>query len=296
MSINERHVGLKSGGNFSALKDYMDRRIVMRIPFVDSQDLSISAAQYSKIPSTVLSGVIGKGTTSNTSGAYIAAALAGAVGTAATTTISDTFGNILNLINLRDATTHEELQEIDGTNQRTIYGLIQCSSTVTDGDAIGGVGSENLQVSFVYYASNGTLTLATAFTRDIEFQANKLMIARNLPTIVMENGNLCPDIIERGVVPVKRYFVVTAPYIANEVITLSTGGGATAGTSTTSGDSVTLHTSAALMYSDNTCRVEYGGVDQRKGTGLDVVWDSATTFHFTFPLDVADWFLVERIL
>lgn len=298
-NINERQISFRSAaGNFSTLKDYLDGRIVKRIPFVDSQDVSPSSAQFSLIPSTILEGTISVGTSTTNSGGYIAAELAGAVGTAATTTISDSLGNILNMVAIRDASTHDEIQEGVGDTARTIFGLIQCSNAVADGTSIGGVGSENLQISFVYYAEDGTITLATALTRTIEFQSNKVITRRNYPTIALEDGanSLTPDILERDIEPTQRSFIVTTGYAANEVITLATGDGASTGRSTTSGDTLTLQATEGAFNTDNTTKIRLNGIQQRKGSGNDVVWDSTTTLHFTTALDVGDYIEVERVV
>lgn len=295
--INERDVALRSSDStFSTLKDFMDRRIVKRMPWVESQELSIVSAQHSLIDSSVLSGTIAVGTSSTSSGSYIGAELVGATGTAGTTYISDDDGNILNLVQIRDAETHDELKEGVGDDARSIYGLIQCSNGTADGATIGGLGSENLQISFVYYASDGTLTLATAFTNDIEFQANKLVTQRKVHAIEMENGRTKIDILDSNIEPTKRGFTVTNGFDANEVITLSTGSGASAGTSTTSGDTLLLQESNALFNDDNTTRVKLNGVEQRKGSGNDFIWDSTDSGHFTFILDIGDYFTIERII
>jgi hypothetical protein len=292
--INERQIALRKGGNFTNLDNFFDRRIVKSIPFVVTQEIAISTAQFGLIPSTILTGTIAVGTSSVSNGSYIAAALSGAVGTAATTTISDSLGNILNMVSIRD-TNGDPLKEGAGVNAKTIYGLIQCSSGTADGASIGGVGSENLQISFVY-DNAGTLTLATALDQSIQFQANKLFTQRNVPVIEKESGSIVPDILGQVAVPVCRKFIVTTAFVANEVITLSTGAGASAGASTPSGDTVTLPASDAAMVADNTCRIRLNGVQQRKGSGNDFVWDSTTTGHFTSILDVGDYFEIEKII
>jgi hypothetical protein len=291
--INERSIALRKGGSFTNLDDFLDRRIVKSIPFVITQELAISSAQFGLIPSTILTGTIGVGTAALTNGSYIAAALAGAVGTAATTSISDSHGNILNLVQIRD-TNGDPLFVGSGASAKTIYGLIQCSSGVADGAAIGGVGSENLQISFVYYNA-GTITLTT-LNQTIQFQANKLYKQRNVPTIEMDTGSVVPDIMAKDTTPITRKFIVTTAFVANEVITLSTGAGASSGASTPSGDTITLPASDVAMVADNTCRIRYNGVQERKGSGNDFVWDSTTTGHFTHILDVNDYFEIEKIV
>jgi hypothetical protein len=290
--INEKQIALRGGGNFTNLDDYLDGRIVVAIPFVDTQDLSFSVAQHSLIAAAVMSGKICKGSTGVSSGGYIAAALAGAVGTAATTNITDSLGNVLNAVEVRDASTHEVLKE----GNRDIFGLIQCSSTVTDGDAIAAAASENLQISLVYYSESGVITLATALTAAIEFQANKMITRRNLPTIFKEGGAGGVAITDSELKLSRREFVVGTAFIANEVITIATGAGASSGASTPTGDTLTLNASEALMNADRTCKVERNGVNQFKGSGKDVVWDSTTTFHFVEPLYIGDTFAIERIL
>jgi len=293
--LNARQVAIRTGGNYADLEALLDRRIVKRIPFVDTQDLACAAVQYKLIPSTILSGLLAVGVATVTSGGYIVAALAGAVGTAAATIISDALGNVLNMVAIRDAVTHDEIQVGVGENARTVYGLLQCSSDAEDGEAIGEAGSENLQISFVYYAEDGTLTL-TAITADIEFQANKVYTLRNIPVIEMENGNVVPDILQKDINPFIRSFVVTTAFAADEVITLSTGAGGVSGESTPSGDTLALNASDALFLADRTMRVRLNGVQVIKGAGKDVVWDTSDSMHFTTALDVGDTFEIERIV
>lgn len=292
--INERAIALRKGGTFTNLDNFFDRRIVKSIPFVVTQEKAISTAQFGLVPSTILAGTIAVGTSSVSSGSYMAAALAGAVGTAATTSISDSLGNILNMVSIRD-TNGDEIKEGTGVNAKTVYGLTQCSSGTADGANIGGGGSENLQISFVY-DNAGTLTLATALNQSIQFQANKLFTQRNVPTIEKESSSIVPDILQSSMIPTTRKFIVTTAYVANEVITFSTGNGAASGRSTASGDTITLPASDNAMVADNTCRIYLNGVQQRKGSGNDFVWDSTTTGHFVSILDTGDYFEIERII
>lgn len=295
MLVNERLVSLRKGGLYTNLDDFLDRRIVKAVPFVSAQELALDStpAQFALIPSTKLSGTIAVGISSVSNGSYVAAALAGAVGTAATSSISDTLGNILNLVQIRDS--HgDPIMYGSGSSAKTVYGLIQCSSGTVDGASIGGVGSENLQISFVHY-SGDTLTLTT-ISETIQFQGNKLLLQRNVPTIEKEGGSVIPDILQRQGVPTTRKFTVTTAYVANEVITLSSGNGASAGRSTPTGDTLTLPASDAAMVADNTCRIFLDGLHVKKGSGNHFVWDSTTTGHFTMALDIGDFFSIERIV
>jgi len=90
---------------------------------------------------------------------------------------------------------------------------------------------------------------------------------------------------------------VTAPFAANEVITLSTGAGSGSGTATPVGNTVTLPDSLAKFIADQTIDIRYNGIFQRKGgTNPPLVWDSVNSLHLTHPLDVGDEFSVEAII
>lgn len=288
--VNPRQVS--AGGNFTTLNDFLDKRWVTPIPFVETQVVTCAAENYKLIDSSILVGNIAKDTTSTYSGGVVAAGLVGAVGTAATTTIADSLGNIANIVEIRDALTHDEIQ-LPAYDDRQVFGLIQCSNTVTDGDAIGAAASENLQISFVYIASDGTITL-TAVTANVEFAINKMITEENLPTYQVAGGAQRPDVIDPTATQIKiaKYDVTTA-FAANEVITLTTGAGATTGVATPSGDyaAVALGASANAMRDNNQVQILQNGVVQVKST--DFVWDSATTGHFAIALDIGDHFEVE---
>ena len=287
--MNTRQVNF--GGNFATLYAYANKRWVKPLPFIETQVLTAAGVTYKKISATEVTGVISKGTASVTSGGVVAAALAGTVGTAATTTISDTLGNIANIVPIRNASTHDPIL----ASGFEVFGLIQCSSTVTDGDAIAAAASENLQISFVYIAANGTVTLTTV-TATIEFALNVMLTEANSPVYEVFNGSARPDIVEPGaaatVQKVAKYEVTTA-FVANEVITLTTGAGGTAGITTASGDyaGVTLGASSNAFRDNNTVEILENGVEQVKT--VDFIWDSATTGHFIITLDIGDTFKVK---
>lgn len=84
-------------------------------------------------------------------------------------------------------------------------------------------------------------------------------------------------------------YTVTAKYAANEVITITTGAGSISGTSTLSGDSITTLGATANDFNNNTqAGVRLNGCDQTKS--VDAIWDSSTTFHLIYPLDIGDIF------
>jgi hypothetical protein len=296
--INSRHVSVlrpDTGGNYSTLMDFMKRRKVMRMPFAEAQTVAVTAAQYVKIDSTthIPSGVLtvlkSGLAAALTNGGVCAAELAGAVGTAATTTQADSLGNILNLVFIRDSVTHSEVKT---ASDSTVFGLVQCTNGVAEGAGIGAAASENTQLSFVYIAADGSLTLAPAFTQTIEFQVNKLYMESHVPTIFLEGGNQDAVVVEPKIVdPLCRVLTVTGAFAANEVITLSTGGGAGSGTSTATGDTVVLDSSSALFNANSNVRVRLNGVQLIRG--VEAIWDSTTTMHVLLAMDVSDVLEVE---
>lgn len=268
---------------------YMERKRVSRMPFIETQEVAVAAAQFVLIDSTthlpgqLLAVMAATPPTCTTNAGVMAAVLAGAVGSGATTSYNDNLGNILNLVLIRDASTHDPILSADG---RTVFGLVQCASGTADGTAVGANGAENTQLSFVYIAADGTLTLETV-TATIEFQVNKLYKEGQQPDIMLVGGNQEPIIVEPVTMePDVRKFIVTAAFAANEVLTLTTGAGAATGTSTASGDTVVLSTSAALFNADNRIRVRLNGLQLIRGT--DVVWDSTNSFHISIIMDVSD--------
>jgi hypothetical protein len=289
--INERGIALRKGGNYTNLDDYFDRRRVVPLPFNETASVVVAGANVILINSTMTVATklaIGLGTTENAG--LFAALLAGAVGTGSINTTSDTLGNVLNMVRIRDATTHDAIKEASG---REVYALIQAVSTANDGDAIGAGGSENVQLSFVYVASNGTLTL-TSVTATVEFVQNNVYVERNTPTIMMQGGNPDADALDAPpVTATQGEYVVTTAFTAGEVITLATGAGAGSGVTTKTGDTLTLGASAAEFFNDHLLQVMLNGVEQRKA--VDIIWDSNTTFHFALALDVDDYFEVRQI-
>jgi len=285
--INKRQIVY--GGNFATLYDRAKQAKVKTLPFVSTQVVTLTDDEYALIDSSILSGNISLDTTSVYSGGVVAAKLSQAVGTAATTEISDSLGNVANIVSIRDSTTKDPIKYLDNE----VFGLIQADVSATDGDAIGAAESENLQISFVYVATDNTLTLCPV-TATIEFQVRKMFTDENLPVYEVESAGAGPDIVSPvgPVVKVAKYIVATA-FVVNEVITLTTGGGAADGVATPSGDyaSVTLGASANAFRDDNTVEVLENGVEQVKST--DFIWDSSTTGHFIIALDVGDTFTVK---
>lgn len=283
--VNGRQV--KFGGNFTSVRDYADKVIVKAIPFVETQTLTLTADQYALVDESILSGIISIGTTTTANGGVVAGSLPGAVGTASIVTIGDTLGNLTNVVEIRDATTHDPISVSD----RQVFGLIQAASTVVDGDPIGAAASENLQMSFAYVAADGTLTL-TAVTATIEFQINKAFQNSELPTYEFQGGNVAPDIVSATPAAQKiATYLVTTAFAANEVITLTSGAGSS-GVATPGGDyaAIALGGNSGAFNANNKISVLENGVKQVKGT--DFIYDSTTSGHFAIVLDIGDYFEV----
>lgn len=296
--INARHVNVlrpDTGGNYATLMDYLERRKIMRMPWDEVQEVEVSGADFVLVDSTThLAGdtltVLDADppVTAVTDGGIAAAELVGAVGTAATTSHSDNLANVLNLVMIRDAATHNEIKT---ATDLTVFGLIQCANGVAEGANVGANAAENTQISFVYIAADGTLTLIT-ITDTIEFQVNKLYTEGHIPSIYLEGGNVDLMVIEPIVQePLSRVLTVTAQFAANEVITLSTGGGDASGTSTGTGDTVLLNSSEALFNGDNCVRIRLNGVQLLRD--VEAHWDSTTTMHITSIMDIGDVLEIE---
>jgi len=290
---SERHIDTDraGGGNYSTLFDFLNGAEVMPLPFSEV-DIAVSSAQYSLLDDSLNSGNIALGlATAELDGGIMAAALAGGVGTASTANITDDNGHVLNLVQVRDAGTNDPIVEAGG---HVVYGLLQAASTVVDGDAVGASGSENVQVSFVYIADDGTITLV-ALDQSVEIALNIVYAQRFLPAIRKSGAVPAREVIAASAVPSEpkcRKFGVTTAFLANEVITVATGAGATAGASTPSGDTITSIGATNTIFSeDNRIRARVNGAQATKE--VEAIWDSATTFHFSVALDPGDSFELE---
>lgn len=284
--INKRQVGF--GGVYASLYEYAQKRVVKQTPFAEAQVLTVNA-NYALIPSTILAGTIALGTTSLESGGIVAAALAGAVGTGANTTIADSIGNIANLVRVRNASTHDPISVGD----REVFGLIQAASTVADGDAIGGDGNENIQISFVYVAADGTLTL-TAVNTTVEFTVNKMFTIENLPTYEVQSSAVAPDMVAPTAPSLKvANYVVTTGFAEDEEVNLVTGAGESAGVATPSGDAAGTATAilTASYATNNNVQFLLNGIELLKGTDVVVLVDG--TAEFNIVLDIGDIFTVK---
>jgi hypothetical protein len=294
-NVGSQQIDIRSGGNFSTLESFLDKRYIVRTAFSETVAVTVTNANVSLLSTAnvgVLSLAVDASTTAKNN-ALMSAKLAGAVGTGALTVVSDSYGNYLNLVELRDATTHDALYTSSSSSGRKIYGLMQCASTVSDGNAVGGVGSENIQISFFYVTSAGVMTLVNV-NGAIEMQLPKVFSRRFEPTISLECGSQDAEfIIGGGGVPDIKKMVVTADFAVNEVINLTTGAGGVSGTSTVTGATIALDVDAPTFNGNNSILVQLNGVELEKGVG--VVWDSTNTFHIPVALYVGDVVVVKQI-
>jgi hypothetical protein len=292
-SLNARQVKfrkvLEQGGqgNYTTLQDYIERVRFVPQPVLNAQVLTVTSVDVTLVDSSILSGVIAVGSSSTQyDGGVCAAILPGAVGTASLATVLDDAGNIANKVFIQKADTHDPIT----TNGREVFGLLQCSSTVSDGDSIGAAASENIQISFVYYNSTRTLT-AVALNTTFEFGIHKTFVEANLPNKLVLGAGPVPDVISKTIEVLSRVFTVTTAFAANEVITITTGAGAASGVSTieTGSDDIVLPASEAEFKARKELIFELNGVKIRKlGSSPGVVYDTTNSFHIDDPLDVGD--------
>lgn len=302
--INARQVNIlrpNTSGTWTTLDQYMNRKRVLAFPWKEVQSISVSAEQYSRIDSTthlpggrlaVLTAT--PPTTLTTNQGVCAAVLAGPLG-AAITNYSDSVGNILNLVPIRDSITHNEITVNVGGEEFTVFGLIQCASGTSEGAAIGASGAENTQISFVYVAGDGTLTL-TAVSGTIDFCVNKVYVESQQPDVLMEGGRSEEMIIEpKNLTPLVSSFVVTTAFASGEVVTITTGNGSGSGRSTPtvipSGSTIVLPATEDLWNNNNLYKVRLNGVELQRN--VEAEWESSNSFSINYSMDVGDVFEIE---
>lgn len=305
--IDEQIRLLGSSAVHTLLSDFLKTMEVYESPANETRTVTVAAAaQHVLIDSSMQAGNIGIGTATApdaATGWYFTSALAGAVGTAATNSDTDTYGQFLNCCSIRVAGTHKPIENGDGFE---IFGLLQSASTATDGDAIGAAASENIQMSFVYVDAAGTVTLTdldAAASVDIEFSMPVVRRRANAAAIEKVGGSKeAPNVAKAQAAPTINTFIVDVDtdYAAAEVITLATGDGAGTGTGTPNAagmgtDTITtLGASAAAFAANDLLQIYRNGVKQEKG--VDVSWVSATEFSFADVIYAGESWMVEEVI
>jgi len=316
-TINERQVGLKTGGNFTLLKDYMDKVGVARQPFNETQTLTgLTASDGDVIPVALIPAnaqIADNLKMSN--GAYNTAANQGGIVTAEGTVVigfmvagtfvhdmvmvTDDYGNVLNLVQMRYEASHDPITDTDG---REVMGLMVRTLAVADDTAVASNPNENLEICFVVNDGTGSYAKAAGgVTGAIEFNLNRAFGERFKAKIALEGGNAVDvDVIANLETIHYTDLLVTTAFAVDEVITIATGAGSVAGVSTSGGDvtPVTLNATGALFVSDNTCKMTLNGVKGTKEAAVagatDFAWVSATTFSNHSILDIGDVVGIER--
>jgi len=293
---NAQHIDLKRSqpignkGNYDTLHNLIQKREVSRGILIDT-DLTVTASDAVLVDSTMVawSLAVWLSTTQDNGGVFVSA-LPVAVWTWAGVFDTDSYGNILNMVEVVDAVTRDPIF----VNERKVYGLLQCSNTAVDWDIIGGTGAENVQISFVTMWEGWALAVVS-ITADIDFAVNKVYALKNDASIKMSWGfKWKPDIImPNSIEPKVRKYEVTTAFVANEVIGLSTGAGWTAWVTTVTWDTInTLGASGVEFESNNNRVITLIGVGPVTKE-VYAIRDTATTFHFTDPLSVWDRFEVQ---
>jgi len=296
--INERQIGLKTGGNFTLLKDYLDKRQVKMSPFSETV-LTVSSASFIELPAATWAGflAVGAATTEN-DGAVMTGIGLWAIGTPAFSAVTavDGYGNVLNLVDIREATSHDPIYDTDG---KKVYGMLTSAATSSDGDAVGATGvTANFEVSFVKNDGSGVF-VAVTLDGTYEIHLNKVYQARFDETIELAGGAKEVDVIADLTTVHYSDLLVTADFAAAENITIASGAGSVSGTSTRGGDgtAITLNASAAAFVADNTCKMTLNGIKGTKGLaagGKDFDYVSATVFTTNGALDIGDIVGIER--
>lgn len=288
---NIRHIGFPAalGAAYDTALEWFQGRDVYKMPWSET-DFN-PGAQSMLIDSGSFPGTISLGTTSSNNNGWHAAALVGAVGTAATTNISDSDNRLTNEVEIRYSGTHDPV--LDGSN-RKIYGLLQADSTVTDGDTVGAAAAENLQVSFFVYASDGTVTLTSISGDLIEIALPKLRRRMNLPNYRKAGTAPVADVIATSAATILvRKYVVTSPFAENEIMTISTGTGSISGAATPSNNVIaSIGDDAGDFIGENSTRVRINGQQLTKTTDL---YESSTSIKHPVALDIGDFIEVEII-
>jgi hypothetical protein len=278
----------KGIGNYPTHHEFMNKRTISSGTFVEG-GIAVNG-QFTLISSAIISGFLAIGSASQeTTGGFVAASLPGAVGTAsASAFFLAGYGSLGNKCEVRQAASNDPIT-VAG---RKVFGLLQADSTAADGAAITAAGSEIVQVAFVVRLADGSLQLVS-ITDTIEIAFPRLSALRHEPELKVEGSIPEQDVVMSQPRPLSCDYVVTARYLKNEVISLPTGAGATAGAATPAptGDAISnIGATNGEFMSDHRIVISLNGEELVKNRG--VFWDSTSTFHISVPMEVDDVFTV----
>ena len=310
--INERQIGLKTGGNYTLLKDYLDRIKAVRAPFNETQEIAgLVASNGVVIPASLIPANVAIADNLKVSdGAYTTVAKIGGIitaeGTAVTgfstpgtfvwenKVVSDDYGNILNAVQIRAEGTEDPITDTDG---HEVFGLLVRANGVADGATVAANPNENLEICFVVNQDGNLVVPVGGVSGIIDFNLTRAFAERNQAKIALDGGNQTDmDVIaDTSAIKFSDYTVTTA-FGAGETLNLTTGVGSGTGVATVGGDinPIQLNASAPDFNADNTCICTNNGVKGTKGTSLDFTWASANMITILAPLDVTDIVGIER--
>jgi hypothetical protein len=284
--------------------DVADGAAATGFTFATDQQGTNTTAQGALISATQITGgagIIAVGPTSSAEGGYIAAdeasfTVAGTLGAGVSQAV-DGDGIVLNLVEIIDHTTNEPVE----VNQSPVFGLLQTVSGTSDGTAIAGGGSENLQISFVVIDKLTDVVALTNLVAGLyHFGATRQRCFYTLSRGSLISGSQAvPDVIKEGSQAVRlpfRHIDVTAgPAAANDPLNIQTGVFTTAGAQTifASFSTPVLPASANDFRDDARAKVWRNGNLQSKGTGKDVQWVSQTQLSFKEIVKPNDEIVIE---
>lgn len=287
--VSEQQVALYKGGNYESLDSYLDRKVVAEAPFSETRKITMAGSGSFSVVDADTLGIGGPkiardplSSSAANNGGVVAVALPGALGTWSANSVADTNGAILNLLELQDASRNDPILD---TDDRRVWGLMQCASSAADNSTPGGTGVETLQISLVKYDASGDLVQVMGQWTYL-FSLPRLYQDRFMPALRKEGSARDVDILDPSLIAPRskeRHFTVTTAFAADEVLNVTTGSGGVSGASTPSGDTLSWPSSSSVFNTDPRVRVQRNGVDINP-KGVKVIYDSS---GFHFPVAVA---------
>ena len=281
--------------NNFGLDQIHDKKLAFIMPQLPgTQDFVLGASASGVLADATMfpggAGIIAVGPASNADAGYQAAdeanfTVAGVLGVGLST-VYDTDGVLLNIVSLLDDATNDHPETAAGEQ---IFGLLQCLNGTSDGAAIAGAGSENLQMSFAYYdKATDVITGTTLGAGAYHFAPVRLRNFYSLNRGSLISGGALPSIIDPGAsaprLPFKEFDItVGAAIAANDPLDINTGSFVGAGARTTliaSYGTIALPATGAEFQTDERIRVYRNGQLLSKGPGAgtprDAYWVSST--------------------
>jgi hypothetical protein len=292
------------------LRQIHDKKLALRSPITPgTNDFTLGGAAAGVLVNAGMlvggSGLIGVGPSSVIEGAYLSAAeanftIAGTLGVGLSTAFSGQ-GILLNKVDIIDDATNEPPSDA-GT---TVFGLLQALTGTSDGAAVAGGGSENLQISFVKIdpATDNIVSVnLAAGTYHFGLVIQQCFYALDKGSI-LSGADTLPDAIGPSQTPVRLPWreidIVSATIAANDPMNVATAVFTGAGAQTIFGSFGTpaLPASGAEFRDDARVKIWRNGNLQSKGAGAadnrDCYWVSATQLAFESILRVNEIIMIE---